>query len=401
VNVLELFAGAGGAAIGLKRAGMDHLLCVEWNEAACRTLEAAGLPALQHDLREPLPVAIEQHVDAMWSSTPCQPFSTAGKRLGAQDERNGFPWMWARVDEHRPRWLMVENVPGMLMHSGGADNCPGGRPDECSACYFHEVVLAEARRRFAWVGYRVLNSSAYGVPQHRRRVYLVCGPRRIRWPAPTHCDPDHGILLAAGLRPWVSVGEALGLSGEFNTSFGEAGYRKPKNTQSDQPTGSVTTKGIMLLEPMGHPEWAKSVDGPADAVGTKGNAYLSRSRTGRMRMNYPLSSPPENPRGPSDLVKRHEVETPELPASTVRTGAPVYLLEKQQRRRLTCEEQARLMAFPDGWPFQGNKTQKYSQSGNACCPPVVEAIGRAVMEADDMARTATTKPGEGPCAQEE
>jgi len=42
VNVLELFAGAGGAAIGLKRAGMDHLLCVEWNEAACRTLEAAA-----------------------------------------------------------------------------------------------------------------------------------------------------------------------------------------------------------------------------------------------------------------------------------------------------------------------------------------------------------------------
>jgi DNA (cytosine-5)-methyltransferase 1 len=367
MNVVELFAGCGGAAIGLEAAGMSHQLCVEWNSAACTTLQHAGLPALCHDISKPLPFTLDPSPDVVWASPPCQAWSTAGKRLGANDPRNGWPWTWDRVDELQPRWLMCENVPGMLMHEGGRDNCPGGRPDLCAACYWHEVVLPEARRRFAWVGYRVLNSSAYGVPQHRRRVFLVCGPRPIRWPTPTHCDPDHRLLIAAGLKPWVSVGEALGLDGRVSTACSRPDNPKRRAVEHTEPAAAVVPRGRgYVFEPMGHPEWAQSTEGPAPAVGTKGNAYLSRPAPTCMARDVKGHTNPRMERG------RH---------GRIQCVSDVIFLATG-RRRLTTAEQARLMAFPDGWPFYGTKTDKYSQSGNACCPPVVEALGRAVMDAD-------------------
>ena len=100
MNVVELFAGAGGAAIGLGRAGMRHQLCIEWDTAACTTLQHAGLPALCHDLREPLPFTLAPRPDVVWASPPCQAWSTAGKRKGAQDERNGWPFFGAKTQRY-------------------------------------------------------------------------------------------------------------------------------------------------------------------------------------------------------------------------------------------------------------------------------------------------------------
>lgn len=466
MRVVELFAGCGGAALGLERAGMRHQLCVEWDTAACTTLQHAGLPALCHDIARPLPFELDPLPDAIWASPPCQAWSAAGKRLGAQDERNGWPATFEWVDRLRPRWLMCENVPGMLSHStesaclnhgprmvegswhravmledrsvliplDAIEAMPSWLTEReafaaatCARCYWDLVVLEEARRRFAWVGFRVINASCHGVPQHRRRVYLICGPRRIRWPAPTHCDPRHGILLAAGLKPWRTAGEALGLdSGSFDDERGSGmcerhGERRNPGVDEPAPTlrarshgaspltvigynrgrddgARMETHGLdqpacalrgspggstqpFVIEPLGHPEWASSVDEPAPAQGCKGNAYLSIPKSQIERMErYEKASGCKTartviPETPSRTVSGRNAEGSTNDALCVPGG-------EFGRRRITVRETLRLMAIPDDWPLFGTKTQRYAQAGNACCPPVVEALGRAVMVAD-------------------
>ena len=192
MTVVELFAGCGGAALGLGRAGLHHLACVERDAHACETLRYAGLPALEVEVTTDTdwsryPWALD--VDMVWGSPPCQPYSKGGRQLGADDDRDGWPAFLYAVESIRPRWVLWENVRGV------------------PAADWSEALRGLG---YAWAGWRQLNAADYGVPQHRRRVFGVAGPAPIRWPAPTHCDPKHR-LIAAVLRPWVSCGEALGV----------------------------------------------------------------------------------------------------------------------------------------------------------------------------------------------
>lgn len=163
MNCIELFAGAGGAALGLEAAGIHHKALCEWDPSACATMRAAGLgPVVEGDVRDLdaiEAVAGPGPIDLLWSSFPCQAFSTAGKRLGASDERNGWPWTVDAIDRFRPRWFLGENVRGLLCHSGE------GHPDpmRCPACYLDAVILPQLRERFAHVGYWLLDAADYGI----------------------------------------------------------------------------------------------------------------------------------------------------------------------------------------------------------------------------------------------
>ena len=129
MKVLELFAGAGGAALGLEAAGLEHLACVEWDEDACSTMRAAGLPAVQGDVRD-LSLYEGMAPDLLWSSFPCQAWSNAGKRKGAQDERNMWPATIEAVDFTGPTWFVGENVVGLTNHKGACKQgkCCVGTP---------------------------------------------------------------------------------------------------------------------------------------------------------------------------------------------------------------------------------------------------------------------------------
>jgi DNA (cytosine-5)-methyltransferase 1 len=341
MRCLELFAGAGGAALGLERAGLKHAALCEWDRDACATLRAAGLgPVVEGDVRDLDAIAAAigpDPVDVLWSSFPCQAFSTAGKRMGAADERNGWPWTVAAIDRFRPAWFLGENVRGLLLHTGGCTFAGGqeglfSRPDpmRCPGCYFERVILPDLRARFEYVGWWLLDAADFGVPQHRRRVILWAGPRQLTEPAPTH-GPGRAL-------PWVSMGEALGL-----------------------PVGSIAQSGVCDTDPGTHGV-PRPTTRPSPAVPVGSCIYLSRpsptvSAVGEEKGSGPGGNPEKMQRASDALY--------------LGTG----------RRRLTTAECAVLQDFPADHPFQGGIGAQYRQIGNAVPPRLAEVVGRALFEA--------------------
>lgn len=262
-----LFAGGGLACHGLEEAGLDLELGVEWEADAVKVAQATGLShVIEGDVRDP---ELRQRVERpglLWSSFPCQAWSTAGKRQGAKDERNGWPWTVDWIDAVSPRWFIAENVRGLTFHRGEADCDAGARPkpDDCPRCYLDGVILPQLRERFEWVDCRVLNSADFGTPQHRRRLFVVAGPRRISWPAPTHSAG--GDLWT---KPWKSMGEALGLTGcTVDTSRNN---EVPVDVDCE-PCSTVGTKGNQYVQPVkGHPDCLPHQ--PATTIRSGGNGH--------------------------------------------------------------------------------------------------------------------------------
>lgn len=197
MNAITLFAGAGGADLGMRAAGVRHLACVEGWATACETLKAAGFPAVNAWIGEggALPAWRWEGgaVDLLWASPPCQPYSAAGKRLGADDPRDGWPATLEAIRTVRPRWVIIENVGGAPVESWAWDL--GGD-------MFH-------RGQFAYVSTRTLDAADWGLPSHRVRQFLVAGPKPYRWPEPTHCGPDAPVGARVRLLPWVGMETCL------------------------------------------------------------------------------------------------------------------------------------------------------------------------------------------------
>jgi DNA (cytosine-5)-methyltransferase 1 len=167
-RVLELFAGAGGAALGLHDAGFEHVACVERDASAAATLRAAGFPAVEADVRDLDYAALAGTIDVLWASPPCQAWSSANQNAGPKGvediARNGWPWTLGVVRTVRPRWAIFENVKN-------------------ARAYVERVVVPELRKLYAHVAVWVLNAADHGVPQSRTRLFVIAGPHWVTPPA--------------------------------------------------------------------------------------------------------------------------------------------------------------------------------------------------------------------------
>ena len=324
---VELFAGCGGAALGLHRAGWRSRVCVERDEAAASTLTAAGFPVLRADVRE-VDFAPWRGVELLWASPPCQPGSTAGRRLGSADARDGWPWTFAALDGLRPTRFVAENVLGWTYHT---EACRlQGAAQGCVGCAWEGEVLPELARRFAFSGAWRLDAADFGVPQHRRRVFLWGGPLPLEPPRPTHGDPRREETERMGLSPWVGLREAVGdrLLAEDTCETracypcdGSHGRACTEPWRADQPAPTVTT---------------------TEVKGTRAHA------------------PHWSFHGGPDRVSD---------ASFLIAGV----------RRIEVEEGLLLQGFPADWPLQGSREEQYRQVGNAVPPALARAVGRAVL----------------------
>lgn len=165
LTAVSLFAGVGGFDLALERQGVKVVAAVEIDKNA-RGVLAHRFPnsTLFPDVTE---VTGEQLISAgfipergiITGGFPCQDLSVAGKRAGLAGKRSGLFWQIARlIDELTPQYFILENVPGLLSSNGGGD--------------FGAVLRALVERGYG-VSYRVLDAQYFGVPQRRRRVFIV------------------------------------------------------------------------------------------------------------------------------------------------------------------------------------------------------------------------------------
>lgn len=406
MNWLELFAGAGGAALGIRRAGGQAIACIELDGAACASLEAANFPAVQADINE---WSHAGPVDCLWSSFPCQAWSTAGKRLGAADSRNGWPSTLRIVDESRPRWVVLENVRGLALHAGECDGYSKNAAD-CPACYFHRDILGPLRLRYESVSWNVLNAADYGLPQHRRRVFVVAGPHRIRWPEPTHGAPGMAgaRLFGEPLLPWATFGAALGLSADQSVI---GGGRNPGETGATdrryrdltgEPSTTVAAVQIWNAGPF-------VIDGGRNSAANMIAVRRSQADKGLQLHERPLDVLNDQPaptitatygkvtregnaRGgvPFLIAVPGSLIRPDNPSPTITGGGSHHYIGPgieggrwwDGRRRLTTAECATLQGFPPGHKFHGSQVQQYRQIGNAVPPQMAELLARAIYRSD-------------------
>lgn len=234
---LEICAGAGGMALGLHRAGIEAVAMVEREAAPCATLRAevasgrlAG-EVIEADMRSIDYRPFRGRVGLACGGVPCQPFSQAGQRKGADDERDGWPTAIRVMDEVRPCYGLWENVRGMLSESFAA---------------YRDDIQRQIEALGYSVRWRLLNAANFGVPQRRLRVFLLATREDCtvpRWPAHTH-SKGGGMFLP----PWVEAGESVGIPGLWtlagNPSQKEIdGHYTGRARWSQGPCGTVKGDG--------------------------------------------------------------------------------------------------------------------------------------------------------------
>lgn len=160
LKVGSLFSGIGGFDLGLEQVGMDVIWQCEIDKA-CQSVLKQHFPKaeLYDDVKQITKSSARGAVDVLVGGFPCQDLSVAGKRAGLAGERSGLWWEFARViDELRPRWVVIENVPGLLSSDGGKDM----------------AIIVSKLAELGYLGaYRILDSQYFGVAQRRRRVFIV------------------------------------------------------------------------------------------------------------------------------------------------------------------------------------------------------------------------------------
>lgn len=159
MNHGSLFSGIGGFDLAAEWMGWNNIFNCEWEEFPRKVLKHHFPNAEQHeDIREFDATTYAGRIDILSGGFPCQPFSVAGKRLGKEDERHLWPEMLRIIRECSPRWVVGENVRGLVSWSGG-------------------LVLEEVYSDLEALGYSVqsfiIPACATGAPHRRDRVWIV------------------------------------------------------------------------------------------------------------------------------------------------------------------------------------------------------------------------------------
>ena len=324
----ELFAGAGGLALGMEQAGFKHIMLNEHDKYACATLKR-NRPlwnVIEDDIHKLDFKKYANSVDLLTGGFPCQAFSHAGNRCGFEDARGTLFFELARaIREAKPKIVLSENVRGLLTHDNGRT--------------FNVIRHVINELGYNLIEPRVLQAVKYKVPQKRERVILIAvkkeyqGKAQFRWP-----EPYYRIM---NLRDAFYPGELY--STEVPASKGLA-YSESK-------------RKILELVPMGGYWKDLPVDIQKNYMGK--SYYSGGEKTG--------------------MAKRLSLDEPALTLTCAPAQKETERCHPTETRPLTIREYARIQTFPDDWKFIGNISAQYKQIGNAVPVNLAYALGRSIV----------------------
>ncbi len=350
--VISLFSGALGLDLGFERAGFDLRAAVEADRRAAATIRAnrPELPLLEARLEHITPAALQRAArlgrarpTLVTGGPSCQSFSTAGHRRSLDDDRgNLFRYFVEVVRELRPRFFVMENVPGVLSaavrHRPLAERGPGFptlHADEQHGSAIR-LILSELRALGYYVVFGVVNAADFGAAQRRMRLIFL-GSRDgedVRLPRPTHAEHPAG-----GLAPWATLRDALDGLNDPEPAFAALSPNVIKLMKSVPPGGNWRHLSAEVQR--------RAMGKAADSWGGRSGFFR------RLAWDAPTPALTTNPVSRATMSVHPELDRP-----------------------LTVGEYARVQGFPDDWSFEGGVRDQYVQIGNAVPLAVSEAIGR-------------------------
>lgn len=242
---VSLFAGVGGADLGMDAAGIPTVLACEIDKHARAVLAHRFPGAVLHDDVRSLTGDDLRRAGAVPARTvlsggfPCQPFSVAGRRrgMGGDDERGDLYWEISRILAEFPaRWVVLENVPGLLSIDGGRT---------------FGTILGDLADLGYGVAYRVLDAQFFGVPQRRRRVFIVGCLGDDRRPVQVLLEPEgRGGNPAPRIaqRPGVADGPQPRLAPTLRAGSNDTGGHRPPGTDVDTAESLVVVNALTAAQ---------------------------------------------------------------------------------------------------------------------------------------------------------
>jgi DNA (cytosine-5)-methyltransferase 1 len=328
-KVIELFAGAGGLALGLENAGFESLGLIEFDKSASLTLRKnrPNWNVIHEDVAKISPLDLEElfstkkgDLDLLSGGAPCQSFSYAGKRLGLEDARGTLFYHYAVfLQKLQPKMFLFENVDGLLTHDGG------------KTFITIKKVFSDCGYTIRW---KVLNANDFGVPQKRKRL--------------------------------ITVGVRQDLADQIKFSFPPPHTYKPvlRDILSEVPESEGTKysedkqKIFDLVPPGGC--W-KHIDPEVAKKYMKSCWDMEGGRTG--------------------ILRRMSLDEPSLTVLTSPGQKQTDRCHPLESRPFTVRENARCQSFPDEWVFEGSMGEKYKQVGNAVPVGLAYEIGLSIKRA--------------------
>ena len=336
---IDLFAGAGGTALGFSNAGINHVLLNEFDKNAAQALkdnsDAHGLNWVIDD-RDVHDVEFSPYqAEIMQAGFPCQAFSYAGKSKGFEDTRGTLFFEFARaIHVVQPKIAIGENVRGLERHDGGRTL---------------KTMLAALDDLGYRVNYKILRAQYLDVPQKRERL-IIFAVRK---------DLDCPILFPKERDYFISLKQALERCPD---SEGQEYPEKKRKVMERVPEGGC---------------WRDLPDDVArEYMG--GSYHLSGGRTG--------------------MARRLSWDQPSLTLTCAPAQKQTERCHPSETRPLKVREYARIQTFPDDWSFSGSLANQYKQIGNAVPVNLGYHVGRCVLASlgyipidEDMERVAPLK----------
>lgn len=312
ITAIELFAGAGGLALGLEQAGIKSVMHVEIDKFCCETLRKnrPNWNVVCEDISRVDFTKYKNRVSIVTGGFPCQAFSYAGKKLGFEDTRGTLFYEFARcIKEVNPLIFMAENVRGLMSHEKGKTL---------------ETIIGVLQDLGYNVEYRLVKAVEHQVPQKRERIIIIGKKDGVEFNYPEKSDRI------------VTLKEAL------------------KNVpKSEGQQYSAAKKKVLELVPPGGC-WR---DLPEDIqISYMGKSYTSGG-------------------GRTGMARRISWDEPSLTVTCSPSQKQTERCHPDETRPFTVREYARIQTFPDGWDFCGGMGEKYKQIGNAVPVELARRLG--------------------------
>ena len=330
---IELFAGAGGLALGVEKAGFDNLGLIEFDKDAADTLKKnrPNWNVINDDIANISCLDLEKYfsinkgeLDLLSGGAPCQAFSYAGKRLGLEDARGTLFYHYAVfLEKLQPKMFLFENVRGLLTHNHGKT---------------YTTMLNIFEKTGYVIDKQILNAWEHGAPQKRERL--------------------------------ITIGIRKDLIGKIKYTFPESHKYKPvlRDVLLDCPEGPGVQYGdkkrkIFELVPAGG--YWRDIDPKIAKEYMKSCWNMEGGRTG--------------------ILRRMSLDEPSLTVLTSPSQKQTERCHPLEARPFTVRENARIQTFPDDWEFCGNVSSQYKQVGNAVPVSLAYDIAKEIKKSLEMA----------------